>query len=65
MKRRSKAAPADKPAAPEGRLSGVRPLAHDDDERPSRQDRGSDHSLFDIPVRVPKFLTRGKSRSGG
>jgi len=41
----------------------MRPVAHDDDERPTREDRASDHSVFDLPAFVPKFLTRGKSRS--
>ena len=62
--RRAKTAPAPKRAPSEGRLSGLRPLAHDEDERPTREDRASDHGLFDLPAFVPKFLTRGKSRSG-
>ena len=61
--RRAKTAPAPKPAPSETRLSGLRPLSHDD-ERPTREDRRSDHGLFDLPAFVPKFLTRGKSRSG-
>jgi len=62
--RRAKAAPDPKPVPSQGKLSGMRPVAHDDDERPTREDRASDHGLFDLPAFVPKFLTRGKSRSG-
>jgi hypothetical protein len=64
MRRRPKTPPAPEPPAADGRFSGMRPLAHDDDERPTREDRASDHGLFDLPAFVPKFLTRGKSRSG-
>ena len=62
--RRPKTPPAPEPPAPEGRFSGMRAVAHDDDERPTREDRASDHSVFDLPAFVPKFLTRGKSRAG-
>ena len=72
LRRLRQAAPAepakhrDEPESPspgvEGRLSEVRPLAHDDDESPSREDRGYGHNAFDIPVPLPRFLRRGKSR---
>jgi hypothetical protein len=63
MRRRPKTAPAPGPPASDARFSGMRPMAHDDDERPTREDRASDRSLFDLPAFVPKLLTRGKSRS--
>lgn len=44
------------------RLSDVQPLSHDDDESPSREDRGYGHNAFDIPVPLPRFLRRGKGR---
>ncbi len=64
MMRRPKTAPAPQPPAAEGRLSGMRPVTHDDDERPTREDRASDRGLFDLPAFVPRWLTRGKSRAG-
>jgi hypothetical protein len=72
MRRSRQAAPAapakqrDQPESPspriEARLSEVRPLAHDDDESPSREDRGYGHNAFDIPVPLPRFLRRGRGR---
>jgi hypothetical protein len=55
--------PAQTPAPPQ-RLAGVRPLQHDDDERPSREDRGFGHNPFEIPVPVPKWLKSRKERRG-
>jgi hypothetical protein len=51
------------PLAPpaDARLSGVRALAHDDDERPSREDLTYGETIFNRGVvPLPKFLTRGK-----
>ena len=53
-----------KPPAPEppSRLSGVRALGHDDDERPSREDRGYGETIFNRPpVPLPRLL-RGRRR---
>ena len=44
-----------------GKLGGVPPLAHDPDERPTREDRQGHGSIFNIPVPLPRFLRpRGK-----
>jgi len=51
---------------PVGRLGGVRPLAHDPDERPSGEDRQGQRSPFDIPVPLPRFLKpRGRHKNRG
>jgi len=43
------------------KLSGVRPLAHDEDERPSREDRRFGRTIFNRPpVPLPRFLTGAK-----
>ena len=49
---------------PVGRLGGVPPLAHDPDERPSREDRQARRTpFFDIPVPLPRFLQpRGRRK---
>jgi hypothetical protein len=40
------------------KLSRIRPLAHDEDERPSREDRGYGQTIFSRPpVPLPRFLT--------
>ena len=45
-----------------GRLGGVRSLAHDEDERPSREDRGYGETIFTRPpVPMPRLL-RGRRR---
>ena len=50
------------PPQPESRLTGVRALAHDDDERPSREDRGYGETIFTRPpVPLPRLL-RGRRR---
>jgi hypothetical protein len=42
------------------RLTGVRPLAHDDEERPSREDRTYGETIFARPpVPLPRRL-RGR-----
>jgi len=56
---------APPPSAPEpaGRLSGVRALAHDEDERPCREDLTYGETIFNrAVVPLPRFLTgRGKA----
>jgi len=48
---------------PEGRLGGVRALAHDDDERPSREDRTYGETIFTRPpVPLPKVLRRRRRK---
>jgi hypothetical protein len=43
------------------KLAGVRPLAHDDDERPTREDRRFGRTIFNRPpVPLPRFLTGAK-----
>jgi hypothetical protein len=53
----------EKPIAPpeSDRLGTVRPLAHDEDERPSREDRNYGSTIFTLPdfVRAP-FKRRRK-----
>ena len=57
MKKREVA--ADLPAPDESRLSGVRRIAVDEDERPSREDRTYGETIFSRPpVPLPRFLTR-------
>ena len=51
----------DKSSAPPpttaGRLSGVRSLAHDEDDRPSREDRSYGETIFNrATVPLPRFL---------
>jgi hypothetical protein len=49
--------------APEDRLGGVRALAHDEDERPSREDRSYGETIFNrAVVPIPKFLRRQPRR---
>jgi hypothetical protein len=56
---------ADQPDAAEqshGRLGGVQPLAHDDDERPRREDMSYGQTIFTRPpVSLPRWL-RGRKR---
>ena len=43
------------------KLAGIRPLAHDEDEQPSREDRGYGSTIFSRPpVPLPRFLTGAK-----
>ena len=54
----------DNPPAPEvpERFAGVRALAHDEDERPSREDRSYGETIFTRPpVPLPRIL-RGRRR---
>jgi hypothetical protein len=46
----------------DGRLGGVQPLAHDDDERPRREDMSYGQTIFTRPpVSLPRWL-RGPKR---
>ena len=64
MPKRPKPAAATPPAPSESRLGGVRALAHDEDERPSREDRTYGETIFNRGVvPLPRFL-RGRRRSG-
>ena len=57
--------PVESPPQPEseGRLGGVRALAHDDDERPSREDRTYGETIFTRPpVPLPKVLRRRRRK---
>jgi hypothetical protein len=49
------------------KLSRIRPLAHDEDERPRREDRDYGQTIFTRPpVPLPRFLTgRRKKKTGG
>ena len=50
------------PAPTPGRLSGVRAVSHDEDERPSREDRSYGETIFNrAAVPLPRFL-RGKRK---
>jgi hypothetical protein len=63
MHRRKHESPPPAPAEP-GKLSGTRPLAHDDDERPSREDRDYGSTIFTRPaVPMPRFLKGRKKTS--
>src|SRR4051794_24656241 len=63
----------DRPPTPDAsgpagtqRLAGVRPLCHDDDDRPSREDRGAGETIFTgPPVPVPRVLTGRRRRRTG
>jgi hypothetical protein len=62
MRKRPKS-PEPPPQPAESRLGGVRALAHDDDERPSREDRTYGETIFNRGVvPLPRFL-RGRRRS--
>jgi hypothetical protein len=58
------------PARPTGetdvqadRLGAMRPLGHDEDERPSREDRDYGSTIFTRPpVPLPRFLRGGKKK---
>ncbi len=44
------------------KLSRIRPIAHDEDERPRREDREYGQTIFTrSPVPLPRFL-KGKKR---
>jgi len=55
-------APPPAPAAP-SRLGGIRPMAHDEDQRPSAQDRDYGQTIFTREaVPLPRVLTGRKRR---
>jgi hypothetical protein len=55
--------PAPRTTGEAGKLSGVRPVAHDEDERPSREDRDYGSTIFTRPaVPLPRFLGGGKKK---
>ena len=62
---RKRTQPAEpQPPQPESRLSGIRSLAHDEDERPSREDRTYGETIFNRGVvPLPRFL-RGRRPKG-
>jgi len=62
--RRSEHAEPPRPTSDQrDKLAGVPPLAHDDDERPSREDRSYGTTIFTrLPVPLPRFLTGAKKR---
>ena len=50
---------------PPDRLGGVRGVSHDEDERPSREDRDYGHTIFTRrPVTLPRWLG-GRKKKGG
>ena len=56
VKSRERSETESAPQAP-SKLSGVRPTQHDDDERPSREDRDYGSTIFTRPpVPLPRFL---------
>jgi hypothetical protein len=64
--RRSKKSAVAAPAGPaeesRDRLTGMKPLAHDDDERPRREDLNYGQTLFTrSPVPLPRWL-RGRKQ---
>ena len=63
MRKRTEPSVASPPPEPESRLGGVRALAHDDDERPSREDRTYGETIFTRPpVPLPKVLRRRRRK---
>ena len=63
MPKRPKSATPPPPQA-EHRLDGIRALAHDEDERPSREDRTYGETIFNRGVvPLPRFL-RGRRPKG-
>jgi hypothetical protein len=47
------------------KLSRIRPVAHDEDERPRREDREYGQTIFTRPpVPLPRFLKGGRKRQG-
>jgi hypothetical protein len=58
-RRKSESSPPE-PTQP-GRLGGIKPHAHDEDERASREDRDYGSTIFTRPpVPLPRFLTGRK-----
>jgi len=47
------------------KLSRIPPLDHDEDERPRREDMTYGETIFNrAPVPLPRFLTRGRKKTG-
>jgi hypothetical protein len=56
--KRTRSKPPGPPAPFERRLSGIRSLAHHEDERPSREDLTSGETIFNrAVVPLPRWLT--------
>jgi hypothetical protein len=53
---------APEPAEQEGRLGDVRPLGHDEDERPSREDRDYGSTIFTLPDFVTAPFKRRRKK---
>jgi hypothetical protein len=54
------------PTPPAGRLGGVRPMSHDDDERQSGADLNYGQTIFTRPpVPLPRLLRGGKRKPKG
>jgi hypothetical protein len=48
------------------KLSRIRPLAHDEDEHPRREDIAYGETIFNrSPVPLPRFLTGRRKKTGG
>ena len=48
------------------KLSRIRPLAHDEDECPRREDMAYGETIFNrAPVPLPRFLTGRRKKTGG
>ena len=55
---RRRQAPPSPPPPAAGRLSGVRALTHDEEERPCREDLTYGETIFNrAPVPLPRLLT--------
>lgn len=69
MKHARKQSADQPPATPPptaGRLSGMRVISHDEDERPSREDRSYGETMFNrATVPLPRFLTGRRKPRGG
>jgi hypothetical protein len=59
--------PEDKRDEPAGddRLGDVRPLSHDEDERPSREDRDYGSTIFTPPDWLRPRRKRGRKKDSG
>jgi hypothetical protein len=58
--------PSATPPPAAGRLSGLRALSHDEDERPSREDRSYGETIFNrAAVPLPRFLRGKRNPRGG
>ena len=56
----------DHPSDPTDKLAGVRPLEHDEDEQPTREDRRFGRTIFNRPpVPLPRFMTRREEATAG